>query len=111
MTAVPMHAEDDDGVPDALTDVESSPAVLRLPKYYQVKKQLLDFTAAMAAAVPARRPGRAGPPDDSAFLRSGQREVDIGGYRGSLPQRITVIMGRIPHKRGGTTHDRGPDAR
>ena len=48
MTAFPMPAEDSEGVPSSLGDVAAPPALLRLPKYYQVKKQLLDFTAAMA---------------------------------------------------------------
>jgi GntR family transcriptional regulator len=31
---------------------ESAPALLRLPKYYQVKKQLLEFTSAMSPGAP-----------------------------------------------------------
>ena len=52
MTAFPIPAEDSDGVPSSLGDAGSPPALLRLPKYYQVKKQLLDFTAAMAPGSP-----------------------------------------------------------
>ena len=52
MTAFPMPAEDGNGVPGSLGDVAAPPALLRLPKYYQVKKQLLDFTAAMAPGSP-----------------------------------------------------------
>ena len=52
MTAFPMPAEDSEGVTSPLEDVASPPALLRLPKYYQVKKQLLDFTAAMAPGSP-----------------------------------------------------------
>src|SRR5437016_478287 len=54
MTAFPVPAEDNDAMPTALGNVASSSpaAVLRLPKYYQVKKQLLDFTAAMSPGSP-----------------------------------------------------------
>ena len=52
MTAFPIPAEDDDGAPSPLGSVGASPALLRLPKYYQVKKHLLDFTAAMAPGSP-----------------------------------------------------------
>ena len=52
MTAFPMPAEDSDGVPASLQDIAAPPALLRLPKYYQVKRQLLDFTAAMAPGSP-----------------------------------------------------------
>ena len=52
MTAFPMPAGDNDAGPSTLTEADSSPALLRLPKYYQVKKQLLDFTAAMSPGSP-----------------------------------------------------------
>ena len=52
MTAFPMPAEETDGAPSPLGSLDSSPSLLRLPKYYQVKKHLLDFTAAMAPGSP-----------------------------------------------------------
>ncbi len=52
MTAFPLPAGDGDSVPSSLGDVASPPALLRLPKYYQVKKQLLDLTAAMTPGTP-----------------------------------------------------------
>src|SRR6266700_1382968 len=47
MTALPIPAEDNDGPASPAGNIDSPPALLRLPKYYQVKKHLLDFTAAM----------------------------------------------------------------
>src|SRR5258708_40127249 len=52
MTAFPMPAEDNDGTPSPLGSLDSSSALLRLPKYYQVKKHLLDFTAAISPGTP-----------------------------------------------------------
>src|SRR3984957_12333597 len=52
MTAFPIPAEDNDRAPSPLGSVDAAPSLLRLPKYYQVKKHLLDFTAAMSPGSP-----------------------------------------------------------
>src|ERR1700749_2502300 len=52
MTAFPMPTEDNEAVPETSGDAASAPTLLRLPKYYQVKKQLLDFPPAMAPGTP-----------------------------------------------------------
>jgi len=52
MTAFPIPADDNDGEPSTLPAAPSTPALLRLPKYYQVKRQLLDFTETMSPGSP-----------------------------------------------------------
>jgi GntR family transcriptional regulator len=90
MTAVPMPTEDSEGGPSSLNDA-SSPALLRLPKYYQVKQQLLDFTAAMA-------PGSPVPPERELARLYGTSRTTVRQALAEL-----VIEGRLLRMQGKGT--------
>jgi GntR family transcriptional regulator len=91
MTAFPMPAEDTDGAPSPLGSLDSSPALLRLPKYYQVKKHLLDFTAAMA-------PGSPVPPERELARLYGTSRTTVRQALAEL-----VIEGRLLRMQGKGT--------
>src|SRR6202044_2525407 len=91
MTAFPMPAEDTDGAPSPLGSLDSSPALLRLPKYYQVKKHLLDFTAAMA-------PGSPVPPERELARLYGTSRTTVRQALAEL-----VIEGRLLRRQGKGT--------
>src|ERR1700728_1138690 len=88
MTAFPMPAEAGDSVPSPLGNVASSSTVLRLPKYYQVKKQLLDFTAAMS-------PGSPVPPERELARLYGTSRTTVRQALAEL-----VIEGRLLRMQG-----------
>src|ERR1700759_562818 len=91
MTAVPMPAAETDAVTGALPGVEPSPAVLRLNKYYPVKKQLLDFTAAMS-------PGSPVPPERELARQYGTSRTTVRQALAEL-----VIEGRLVRMQGRGT--------
>src|SRR6202142_4693209 len=91
MTAFPMPAEETDGAPSPLGSLASSPSLLRLPKYYQVKKHLLDFTAAMA-------PGSPVPPERELARLYGTSRTTVRQALAEL-----VIEGRLLRMQGKGT--------
>jgi GntR family transcriptional regulator len=91
MTAFPMPAEETDGAPSPLGSLDSPPSLLRLPKYYQVKKHLLDFTAAMA-------PGSPVPPERELARLYGTSRTTVRQALAEL-----VIEGRLLRMQGKGT--------
>jgi len=70
MTAFPMPAEDSDGVPSFARERRLAACPAAAAKYYQVKKQLLDFTAAMS-------PGSPVPPERELAKRYGTSRTTV----------------------------------
>jgi len=88
MTASPLPADDTAGIPGAAPGVGAAP---RLPKYYQVKRQLLELTAALDAGSPV--------PPERELARS------YGTSRTTVRQALAelVIEGRLLRMQGKGT--------
>src|ERR1700744_2645865 len=91
MTAFPMPADESDAPASTLADAAPPPALVRLPKYYQVKKQLLDFTASMA-------PGSPVPPERELARQYGTSRTPVRQALAEL-----VIEGRLLRMQGKGT--------
>jgi GntR family transcriptional regulator len=95
MTASPMPADNtigSSGLPaQAAGDDSASAALLRLPKYYQVKKQLLEFTSAMS-------PGSPVPPERELARLYGTSRTTVRQALAEL-----VIEGRLLRMQGKGT--------
>ena len=96
MSVSPMPADDSPGdasllIPDKSGNLTSSPTVLRLPKYYQVKKQLLEFTSAMS-------PGSPVPPERELARQYGTSRTTVRQALAEL-----VVEGRLLRMQGKGT--------
>ena len=91
MTVLPVPAEDHAGPASAAAAIDSSADLLRMPKYYQVKKHLLDFTAAMS-------PGSPVPPERELARLYGTSRTTVRQALSEL-----VIEGRLLRMQGKGT--------
>jgi GntR family transcriptional regulator len=96
MSVSPMPADDSAGdaslpIPEKSGNITSSPTVLRLPKYYQVKKQLLEFTSAMS-------PGSPVPPERELARLYGTSRTTVRQALAEL-----VVEGRLLRMQGKGT--------
>ena len=96
MSVSPMPADDSAGdasllIPEKSGNITSSPTVLRLPKYYQVKKQLLEFTSAMS-------PGSPVPPERELARQYGTSRTTVRQALAEL-----VVEGRLLRMQGKGT--------